>query len=270
MNSLFKKLLLSKVSLLASIAIVIIACTCAAAVMYRTSQAQEVVDEHGGYVVFDNEKRSGNRHVDTYIDPIIGPLRRLHDISSIVVYSNDLDDFDIKLIADGCNSCESIAISSTKITNRACSAISGIKGVHYISLWSIHVDDDGLRQISNTKSLLNLHIDSPEISDEGVTVLAEKLSLLGLSLSSKKIKGLTLGKLARMKRLNTLDLSGTSVSDDEVRNVIGISSLKHLILHGTRVSQAGIDELRLARPTMAIDFSPKEIEWPTYTEFDYN
>ncbi|HJT31390.1 MAG TPA: hypothetical protein VJ783_05020 [Pirellulales bacterium] len=157
------------------------------------------------------------------------PLADLHDVTTLEVMSNELDDAAVK-------------------------HLSGWRRLVFLyAVGPDHVTDTGLKYLSGLTELRELKLGSPEITDAGLIYLARLERLERLDLSNTGISDAGLAHLRGLRALKSLFLVNTQVSDAGLNDLIDLPNLEILALGGTQITDAGLMRLSTLRHLTLVD-----------------
>jgi Leucine-rich repeat (LRR) protein len=174
-------------------------------------------------------------------------------------------------------SLNSLTLSETPITEVGLSHLSGLNELEQLDLRRTPMTAVGLRGVGELRGLKSLTLSRTAISDEGLAYLGELAELEVLHLEGTRITDAALVHLKPLKKLRRLDLPMTRISDEGLAHLVELPNLEYLDLGHDAISDAGLDhvkqmrnlrwcgtfktsvtdrgrdELRLARPELAVD-----------------
>ena len=166
-------------------------------------------------------------------------------IASIMLNSRNVQDEDLRELADIGPILYSLVVPDTGVTDKGVMYLSKIKSLQYLSLDATKITDAGLVHLNNLKNLISLDISRNQITDGGIGSLQDLTKLRALALDQTSIDGKGLIVFAKNGApLQELTLNGTAVTDNSIELLSGFKHLTHLSLAKTNVGDTGIAALR--------------------------
>lgn len=203
------------------------------------------------------------------------PLSKLHELESLKL-GNGITDDGLAHIA-GMTRLETLDLTGTDISEAGLAHICQMNRLRTLGLPPIDVSDKGighlarltelrdfevrgyeitdagLAQLANLKHLTRLRLVGSPVTDEGMKHLSGLAELENLHLSFTEVGDRGLAHLSKLQSLRLLTLSHTRVTDAGLLTLRDCAGLELIFVENTRITDAGIAELRMARPSIAVE-----------------
>lgn len=151
-----------------------------------------------------------------------------------------------------------------EITKSAASAISSIRTLEHLTIWSTSLSDSTLQLVATLPSLGHLALTgSLNVTDDGMQIIGncqapiQSLELHGLcNVTDKGLMDLT-----QLTSLTFLDLSGCDrITDRGLKSLTGLPSLSELILYDcSRITNAGLNWLSVMTSLTHLDIGVESV-----------
>lgn len=149
-----------------------------------------------------------------------------------------------------------LSIGGAQVTDAGLVHVGEMVNLKKLWLCSNRITDAGLAHLTPLKNLIWLGLDNTRITDRGIASLKELSSLEVLGLGSTRVTDAGLAQLGKLPSLHGVGLSNLAITDEGLRHLKSIKRLKQIQIWGlkeTQVTQAGIEELKRARPELQAD-----------------
>ncbi len=155
---------------------------------------------------------------------------------------------------------KALDIGFNPITSGGLQQLAPLDELVYLGLDVTEVTDDGLAALGEFPQLYRVSLYSDDITDRGAKTLAQLPSIGELDLADTQLTNAGLAELAGMPRLARLRLdqmklgSGQEqrISDGGLQHVAAMPGLIDISLCNLAVTDAGVAELKAARPKLAV------------------
>jgi Leucine-rich repeat (LRR) protein/tRNA A-37 threonylcarbamoyl transferase component Bud32 len=246
----------------------------------RNRGAAEVVLALGGTVHVRVDGRADDRLVKTAAEMpaeyfrvtrvnLAGVTKPLHQATNNLAMLSD-PDFDNLQVLDlsgsqdyslskfkAFTSLTDLSLARTRTSDPDLAALKEFKHLTDLSLARTGISDDGLAALKECKHLRRLVLDGTPVVGFGLEHLKGLPELRELRLGCPSLAQLALAsRLGELKQLEILSLAGSAVNDDFLKALRGLDQLRELDLSGTKATEAGVAELRKARPKCKVVFGP--------------
>jgi internalin A len=196
-------------------------------------------------------------------DPL---LAEMAEVESLTVNLEQLDLCDSQITDAGLlhiaefRQLKALDIGFNPITNDGLTQLAPLDELLYLGLDVTEVTDDGLAALGKFPQLYRVSLYSDDITDRGAKSLATLPSLGELDLADTQVTNAGLAELAKMPSLIRLRLdqmklgSGQElrISDAGLQHLAAMPGLIDVSLYNLAVTDAGVAELKAARPKLAV------------------
>ena len=180
---------------------------------------------------------------------IVGKMRRL---TVLDLCGTQVTDEGVKELS-ACNRLTSLRLAGAKVTDLGVTSLEKLS-LQSLDLSKTGVGDEGMKSVAKHLGLTNLNLQSADkMTDAGVKELAGLLDLQYLTLPPG-VTDVGIKVVAGLPRLESLALVHSAITDVGLKELTRCGILTHLRLAGVdRVTEAGVAELRKARPKLVIN-----------------
>ncbi len=223
--------------------------------------------------------RSANSLPDPGGPTSLEPLRRLANVTQIVLGTTQVEDRDLA-VAAGLPRLTALTLGGGRITEGGLARMASAPRLLFLTLTESSVadlrplaprlpamlgldlgnaplTDAALEPLAGAPRLGSLGLVGSKITDAGLDHLASLASLERLKLDRSAITDAGLARLKPLRALVALSLNETGLTDSSVDTLAGFPSLKDLSLARSKISAAGIERLRKLLPKAQISWSAK-------------
>ncbi len=152
-------------------------------------------------------------------------------------------------------SLEDLDLSGTAVSDLGLSQLNTLTNLRKVNLSHTMASSTACLLVKNNwKNLEVLNMDNSNLTnDQNCFMLGQNQSLKTLSLADCRVRDIDVRRLAH-GAVSDLNLDGTQIDDGALQFLIKIKTLKKVSFNRCHLTQKGIDELKAARPDLAINF----------------
>ncbi|HEV7280896.1 MAG TPA: hypothetical protein VGN57_11895 [Pirellulaceae bacterium] len=146
-----------------------------------------------------------------------------------------------------------LCLAQTSVTDRGMRDVARFVNLDWLDLAGTKLSPAGVREVGALKKLVTLDLQGASVDEEALHAIASLPRLEDLVLSDANVDDRSLAALGLCKTLKTLALNRTAVTDAGVEKLVAaLPSLQSLSVVGTSVSQATAKKLESSRRGLSV------------------
>lgn len=169
-------------------------------------------------------------------------IARMSNLRRLCIFSTDIDDEDLKILASH-EKLRMIQLGSSTFTDGCFTYFKALPELWELWFYQARITDGGLSHLKELPGLRRLTIDRALITDAGMDVLKELRNLKMIRLSHVHISDAGLEKICHIDGVEALALTDTDITDEGLRHLSGLTSLRTLSLRQGGLTNKGLEYL---------------------------
>ena len=182
----------------------------------------------------------GGKFTDKFVSKV---TQGLPDLEHLDLYSDELTDESLRLLAKRCRKLKWLNIDSKGFTDEGVKHLAHAKNLEMLWLDSDSLSPECVKSVAGLKRLRHLELTVPSIEDEGVHVLANLRQLEILALRRPALTDKQFAMFRNHPTLESAFINGSKLSEEEVVKVIGtLPKLGHLEVGSNNSLQIAVNQ----------------------------
>jgi Leucine-rich repeat (LRR) protein len=169
-------------------------------------------------------------------------VRRMSNLQRLSIYSRDIGDEDLKLLA-GHKNVRMLHLGSPSFTDGCFTHFKALPGLSELWFHRARITDVGLSHLKTLPGIRKLTIGHAPVTDAGMDVLKEFKNLKTIRLSDVPVSDVGLEKICQISGLQELALTQTNITDEGLKHLSKLTSLQDLMLLQAGLTNRGLEHV---------------------------